>query len=52
MSTEAFHEANQVNLKIQSLGLEHNQLQRERQELQPLPPAKTTPARLPIIHED
>jgi hypothetical protein len=32
ISTRAFHEANSVNLKIEKLGLEHNQLQRDRQE--------------------
>ena len=34
ISTQAFKEANSVNLKIQALGLEHNALQRERQEAQ------------------
>lgn len=31
ISTKAFHEANSVNLKIEALGLEHNELQREQQ---------------------
>ena len=31
VSTKAFHEANSVNLKIESLGLEHNALQRKEQ---------------------
>ncbi len=32
ISTKAFYEANQSNLKIEKLGLEHNQLQKERQD--------------------
>ena len=31
ISTKAFHEANSVNLKIESLGLEHNALERKKQ---------------------
>ncbi len=31
ISTKAFHEANSVNLKIESIGLEHNRLQRDEQ---------------------
>lgn len=32
ISTQAFKEANTINHKIQSLGIEHNALQREKQE--------------------
>lgn len=32
ISTKAFKEANSVNLKIEKLGIEHNDLQRERQD--------------------
>jgi uncharacterized protein YpuA (DUF1002 family) len=34
VSTDAFHEANSVNMKIQKLGLEHNQLQQQQQQQQ------------------
>jgi hypothetical protein len=34
ISTQAFKEANTINHKIQSLGLEHNALQRKEQELE------------------
>ncbi len=32
ISTDAFHEANRVNLKLEKLGLDHNALQRKEQD--------------------